>query len=395
MKLKQSQNIIKCHLCGSDDIMSFPEYSNLLRVTSDCKPWKRYGNLCLCQKCYAVQKKIEPSFFKESGIIYSNYDAYHQAQGLDQVTFTQKNFNVTGRSETILNSVLEKLEIPSKGFFLDIGCGKGNMLKVFSKKLPDWQLYGFDLNENRRVEIESIQNVSKYYTRDLSSINDNFELISMIHVLEHIPQPYQYLSEIKNLLTDNGFLIIEVPDLLENPFDLLIADHTTHFTMNRLRRLLNDTGFEVLLLSKNVISKELTTVVRKSRKDFSCDSRLNKQEKNIDTYIDESINWLNWIKNKVKELGYKDRIGLFGAGIASAWLIGESPEKIGFCVDEDAHKINKKYFGKPVLDPSSVKSKKIFIPMPYLISQKISKRWSGINDNIYYTTPEFVWRGLN
>lgn len=383
---------LQCHICSSDKIKEFPEYSELRRVTSDCKPWKRGGVLCCCQACNAVQKRIEPRFFKESGTIYSQYDVYHQTQGMDQVTFNQKPFHVTSRSETILNSVLDKFEIPSKGFFLDIGCGKGNMLKAFSAKRPDWQLYGFDLNENSRNEIESIENVKKYYSGDLTEIGDKFDVLSIIHVLEHIPYPAKYLTQIIHFLKDDGFLIIEVPDLLENPFDLLIADHATHFTENRLKSLLNEAGFEVIFLSKSVISKELTAVVRKSRNNGDFNINSNTQDKKIDTYIEKSINWLNWIKNKAKEISNKEEIGLFGAGIASAWLIGEFPERIAFCLDEDINKINKNYFGKPVLDPAKIKNKKILIPMPYFISQKIYERWSGINGNDYFTVPELIWR---
>lgn len=383
---------IQCHICGNGQLMGIRDYPDFLRVSSDCKPWKRGGLLCVCRQCFSVQKKMNAVFFKEIEKIYNQYDAYHQADGgRDSVVFDSNSLRALGRSQSILDTVLQSIKPLYKGLLLDIGCGNGNLLKAASKTMPGWELYGFDIDESICNEIESIPYVKKCHSHDLEKIKNKFDLVFMMHVLEHIPYPLAYLEKVSRLIADNGYLIIEVPNLLENPFDLLIADHAIHFTTNTLDRLMDVAGFEIVFLSTHVIGKELTLIARKKSSGSHGLYKVKRfvEEKNISDHLIAVVDWLKQIKNQVIEIGKDEKIGLFGAGIASAWLIGEFPEKVKFCVDEDPNKIDKLYFDKPVLHPSEVNGETIFIPMPYTISQKIFERWIRFGNNSYNMPPKF------
>ena len=62
--------------------------------------------------------------------------------------------------------------------------------------------------------------------------------MTMIHVLEHIESPFEFLEKLKTHINYDGHLIIAVPDYITNPFDLIIADHASHFSLNTLQNLL-------------------------------------------------------------------------------------------------------------------------------------------------------------
>jgi len=359
-------------------------YKEFSRVTSDCKPWKNSGCLVVCNQCHAVQKCVDETFLKEVEEIYGDYDAYYQSGGKEQVVFNEGNQAVKVRSLSILEAVEKKISMAANGRFLDIGCANGNMLETVSMVFPGWELFGFDLDEKNKVSIESIKNVKHYYSRKISHIKGTYDFISMVHVLEHIPDPENYLAKVRKLLCPEGRLIIELPNIMENPFDLLIADHCTHFTEERIVGLLKRAGFKVVFSDSKSIPKELTLVAK------FCDTESVGEEivqgKNILTYINQCMNWLKDIKNKMERIGKNGDIGIFGAGIASAWLISEFKEMIAFCVDEDKDKVGRIYCGIPVLHPENVYEKTVFVPMPFQGSKKIADRLSGQNGCRYIGT---------
>jgi hypothetical protein len=286
----------RCHLCHSSKVNQIGEYKDFHRVTSDCKPWKNSGSLLVCNQCHAVQKCVDERFLSEIDAIYSEYSAYYQSRGNDQVVFSGENHSVRTRSFTILDAVKKNIPMALKGKFLDIGCADGHMLETFSTIFPGWDLFGFDLDEKKKSGIESIKNVKEYYSKEIS---------------------------------------------MENPFDLLIADHCTHFTENRIVRLLDKTGFKVIQSGSQVVSKELTIVA------IPFDTAVVKDEsvldKSILMYINQCMIWLHNIMDRIEKIGKNGDVGVFGAGIASAWLISEFKGLITFCVDEDMNKTGRTY----------------------------------------------------
>lgn len=74
-----------------------------------------------------------------------------------------------------------------------------------------------------------------------------FDLVSMFHVLEHLPDPLQALRDIRRLLSARGQLFIEVPDAagLSSPGNTFFRAHTLYFSAHSLRSLALAAGFEV------------------------------------------------------------------------------------------------------------------------------------------------------
>ncbi len=96
---------------------------------------------------------------------------------------------------------------------LDVGCGTGDFL--LNCKNNGWNVVGVEPNENAKSIAESkltINSISKIYT-DLTEINtDKFDVITLWHVLEHVPNLEEYIFRLKLLLKPNGVLVIAVPN---------------------------------------------------------------------------------------------------------------------------------------------------------------------------------------
>ena len=91
---------------------------------------------------------------------------------------------------------------------LDIGAGTGDFLSVC--KNDNWNVLGIEPNEKARKIAESKKiNLQE----NLSEVkNKKFDVITMWHVLEHVENLQEYIQQLKELLKENGTLLIAVPN---------------------------------------------------------------------------------------------------------------------------------------------------------------------------------------
>ncbi|MDY7394684.1 class I SAM-dependent methyltransferase [Aureibaculum sp. 2210JD6-5] len=102
---------------------------------------------------------------------------------------------------------------------LDIGAGTGDFLAAC--KNDGWKVTGVEPNEKAREIVNcKLSNLSAdrqdsnfQIHDDLEKLNSKtFDVITMWHVLEHVPNLNEYVSNLKSLLKPNGTLIIAVPN---------------------------------------------------------------------------------------------------------------------------------------------------------------------------------------
>src|SRR5262249_3191149 len=129
--------------------------------------------------------------------------------------------------------------------------------KIFSS----WHIVGSDINEGFRKDIVTISSGAAFWNEtELKSSNENFDVVSLIHCIEHIASPVTYLDELRRYLKPAGLMLIEVPDAEINPFDLVVADHASHFSKDTLARVIRAAGYHVLACGNIVLGKEITAL---------------------------------------------------------------------------------------------------------------------------------------
>jgi 2-polyprenyl-3-methyl-5-hydroxy-6-metoxy-1,4-benzoquinol methylase len=100
-----------------------------------------------------------------------------------------------------------------KGQLLDIGAGTGDFLKAANA--DGWITTGIEPSEKARL-VASRKGISfAQNTKDLA--NASFDVITMWHVLEHVPNIEKQITELKRLLKPNGTILIAVPNF--NSYD--------------------------------------------------------------------------------------------------------------------------------------------------------------------------------
>ncbi len=133
---------------------------------------------------------------------------------------------------------------------LDIGCSTGILLQHFARAYS-CHATGIEPGESHRSYAQQ-QGLEVYAS--LAELEQSrsapFDLISMIHVLEHLPSPAEYLTHLRHcLLTPDGWLLIEVPNLYAH--DCFEIAHLFSFSTHTVRQTLYQAGYQIVHLERH------------------------------------------------------------------------------------------------------------------------------------------------
>lgn len=137
----------------------------------------------------------------------------------------------------------------NKGLVLDIGAGTGDFLSVARQN--GWKTVGVEPNEKAK-SIALQKGVS--FVKQTSELESNsFDVITMWHVLEHVPNLDNQIKELKRLLKPMGTLLIAVPNF--KSFDAKhygkfwaaydVPIHFWHFSKKAIKLLFEKEGMEL------------------------------------------------------------------------------------------------------------------------------------------------------
>ena len=142
----------------------------------------------------------------------------------------------------------------TRGRVCDIGCGSGQFLA--SAKASGWHVTGIELNEYARHLCQQVLPEANFFRSltDADFPTNDFDAVTMWHVLEHLPSPMVTLRQINRILRPGGILGVAVPNFgsLERKvwgkrwIQIAAPIHLYHFEMVTLVRHLENAGFQVV-----------------------------------------------------------------------------------------------------------------------------------------------------
>jgi 2-polyprenyl-3-methyl-5-hydroxy-6-metoxy-1,4-benzoquinol methylase len=147
------------------------------------------------------------------------------------------------------------VKYPGTAPVLDVGCGNGQRLLELQTK-GCTNLFGVEPTsesaEQARLHTSADIRCSLLSGAELPEAH--FQLVIMNQVLEHVPSPTETLRLIRRMLRPGGVLYLTVPNFssIESRIfgahwsGLQVPAHLHHFTAVALRRLLDQSGYEVL-----------------------------------------------------------------------------------------------------------------------------------------------------
>jgi SAM-dependent methyltransferase len=228
------ENLKRCNLCGSDNIASID----------------RNNNICQCRNCGYVFDNPRPTL-DEIISYYSQSDKYDSwfAEEKERDLLWKRRLRMIKRHK-------------KSGTLLDVGTGTGQFLFLAKN---DFKVKGTEISESAikiakqkynvdviRGEIESIK------------LDSKFDVITLFHVLEHVPNPSSTIKRCRELLNNEGVLIIAVPNDVFGILPIvrrfvkhlllpkIALDgsrnevHLSHFTPSVLEEFLERNGFIII-----------------------------------------------------------------------------------------------------------------------------------------------------
>lgn len=208
-----------------------------------------------CADCRLVQMVPIPET-EEAGDDYAGFDLTRYREFMTMFRIPQYERDV---------SFIRKYA--ESGRLLDIGCGTGEFLDVAARN----GFQGFGLEPSRKAyEIaRKSHDVVRGELKDVSFKENHFDVITLWSVLEHVPEPSDFLRRLHSILREKGLLALRLPDVqgllpslalriykislgrIGSPLSIIYqldwpSKHYYGYDRETLGRLLAKSGFEVV-----------------------------------------------------------------------------------------------------------------------------------------------------
>jgi SAM-dependent methyltransferase len=240
--------VTSCPLCGFSSNQLFDQ-----RVS--------YGELIvnrICKTCGFVFQSPHMSQEKLDQFYLRDYRQLYQGEAGP----IQKDLVAQTLRATHLLDFARKNSVLHLERYLDIGSSAGKLLNSFQENYHCISV-GIEPGQAYRESAQRTGLQVYPHLEDLPKAFENsFDLVSVVHVLEHFPNPVNTLRELhQKWLVPNGWLLVEVPNLYcHDSFELA---HLASYSQHTLRQLINKAGFEIIALQAHGIprSKVLTLYI--------------------------------------------------------------------------------------------------------------------------------------
>lgn len=230
-----------CPVCNSDQKKHF----------LDCVDYtvsKKTFELQECSKCGFVFTSPRPQ--------NEDLGAYYESEEYISHSNTKKGL-ISRLYQSVRNRTLaQKLDIinsrQTKGALLDIGCGTGEFLNVVQQN--GWKVRGIEPGDKARQSAINNYKLDVHPEEALKEVAPaSMDVITMWHVLEHVPDLNGRLMELASILKKDGLLIIAVPNRNSHDAGFYgkhwaaydVPRHLWHFRPQDIRALFAPHGFEV------------------------------------------------------------------------------------------------------------------------------------------------------
>ena len=222
---------------------------------------QKINSLMQCRSCGLLYRYPIPTieYYKtlNDNVAYSWYGEFDLAH-FDPACFKKTNqyFQIRRRLKYINR-------YKTTGNLLDIGCGLG--LFVWEANRCGFSAMGIDTSQKAVKWAQETLNVNSKAGRleDMEFSAEQFDIITMWHVLEHMPDPAGTLRYLRRLIKSNGYIFVELPNVaaLEIKFKNLLSkcrlkrnpwghftmpEHLYEFTPATFRRLAASANFKIL-----------------------------------------------------------------------------------------------------------------------------------------------------
>lgn len=234
------ESVETCPICSSNQFQEF----------LTCKDYTTSGetfDLQQCTQCNLVITNPKPD---ENSIgSYYKSDSYISHSGskkgiVNSLYLLARKFTLRSKTNLVQHH-------KSSGSILDYGCGTGEFL--FTCKEAGLHISGVEPDADARKKAQELN--GKTIVTNLAELKERkFDIITAWHVLEHVADLREKISELKLLLNKNGIILIAVPN--HKSFDAItyrehwaaydVPRHLWHFSKENMESLLREVDLQLI-----------------------------------------------------------------------------------------------------------------------------------------------------
>jgi 2-polyprenyl-3-methyl-5-hydroxy-6-metoxy-1,4-benzoquinol methylase len=215
---------------------------------------------------------------KSCGIVFANpvadeqelnafYKNYYDKGNFGNLQYKQKTISQFENIQKATIQELLKLDrnvkyYTGEGNYLDVGFGLGFHLYIAQKL--GYHVYGTELDKDCIDFVQPYILSAQLYNGDLLSAkyeNNQFDIINICHVIEHLIDPNSYLLELNRIVKNEGLIIVSTPNIgalayqvfrvvnflsLKIPLIVDGLEHTVIFNQKNLRTVIENHGFVIV-----------------------------------------------------------------------------------------------------------------------------------------------------
>lgn len=230
---------------------------------------------------------------------------------------------------------IKKFKINAKSKVLEIASNDGSFLELIKKKFKCFVL-GIDPAKNLKKisDKKKVLSISDYFnsklSRKLLSRFGYFDFIFARNVIAHVSNPNEIFNGVKNLLTDEGTFILEVPHLGNifqfNQYDNIFHEHVGFHSLKSILDLSQNNSLKIFDVEKIdsqggslrcYICKKSSkkTVSKKVFQIFDKEKKLGLfYPKELKKFKLKILSHINSMKNLIQSLKLKNKkISVYGA----------------------------------------------------------------------------------
>lgn len=260
---------MNCLLCGSEQSSIFD------RVESFGFPLIYLH----CEQCGLIYQSEEESKAADSEFYASTYRMIYQSTEEP----TAKDLWVQQKRADHLVGFMKKTVAETPQRALDIGASSGVLLKAFQAAF-NCEITGVEPGDAYRSFAEK-QGIPMFPSLEalVASGTEKFSLVSLIHVVEHLPDPVGTLALIRQkLLAADGYLLLEVPNFYAH--DSYELAHLACYTPHTLKEVLHQAGFDLVAVKphgvpRSELLKLYITLIAHPHKAFSAVPKIRPESR--------------------------------------------------------------------------------------------------------------------
>jgi 2-polyprenyl-3-methyl-5-hydroxy-6-metoxy-1,4-benzoquinol methylase len=204
-----------CYLCGTPGISLYKDLTDDLFAAPGTWSVKR----CPADNCGLLWLDPMP-LAADLGLAYQQYYTHGESNRRTLYRFgrfifgalTDAFLSTAGIPRERRRARLMFLDADPPGSLLDVGCGDGAFIAAMAKR--GWQVAGIDFDPAAVAAAHDAHglDVRVATVESILATGARFDVVTASHVLEHVPDPCEFLDQCRRLLRPGGRVVLKTPN---------------------------------------------------------------------------------------------------------------------------------------------------------------------------------------